>query len=219
MRMRNLSAIVFDLDGTLVDSSDAIVECVNYALARKGLPPADPGTVKRGIGTPLEEIFSAFAKTDLAELVRLYREQYRGVFLEKTHLLPRVKEALSSLRERGYRLAVATTKPRYFAEPILEHLGVRDFFDAVAGAEEVPRLKPSPDLLQLALSRLGSRSDEALYVGDHPVDVAAANAAGLAVVCVATGFWSRGELERLNPAAVIRNLDELLSLLRDRSAA
>jgi len=214
--MKKLSAIVFDLDGTLVDSSSAIVECMNYALEQKGLPHADPRAVTRRIGTPLEEMFSSVSDADPGELVRLYREQYRRVFLEKTHLLPAVKESLQTARERGYRLAVATTKPRYFAEPILEHLSIGSFFDAVAGAEEVPRLKPSPDLLHLALARLGCTNEETLYVGDHPVDVAAAKAAAIEVICVATGFWTREELQRLKPAGVVESLDELVALLPDR---
>jgi phosphoglycolate phosphatase len=217
-KMRKLYAIIFDLDGTLVDSSPAIIECINYALARRGLPPAEPQVVERGIGTPLEAMFASLAGvTDSAELVRLYREQFTRVFLPKSHLFPGVKQSLQTARNRGYRLAVATTKPRYYAEPILEHLGVRSLFEAVTGAEEVSRLKPSPDILHLALGRLGSTNEETLYVGDHPVDVAAAKAAGIEVICVTTGFWRRAELERLRPAAVVETLAELLTLLPDRA--
>ncbi len=213
--MKRLTAIIFDLDGTLVDSSPAIVECMNYALAAKGLPPADPYAVKRGIGTALEEMFSSVTHDDPSELALLYRERYKEVFLEKTHLLDGVKESLQALKDRGYRFAVATAKPRYFTEPILEHLGVGHLFDAVAGAEEVARLKPCPDILHLVLSRLGSREGETLYVGDHPVDVAAGHAAGIEVISVTTGFHSREELEKLHPAAVVENLQELVSLLPD----
>ncbi len=216
--MKELSAIIFDLDGTLVDSSPAIIESINYALARKGLPPAEPHVIERGIGTPLEEMFASVTDdADSAELVRLYREQFTRVFLPKSHLFPGVKESLQTARHRGYRLALATTKPRYYAEPILEHLGVRSLFEAVAGAEEVARLKPSPDILHLALARLGSRREETLYVGDHPVDVAAAKAAAVEVICVTTGFWSREELEKLKPAAVVDTLPELLTLLPDHA--
>ena len=213
--MKRLTAIIFDLDGTLVDSSPAIVECMNYALAAKGLPPADAHEVKRGIGTPLEKMFSVQTDHDPCELVRLYRERYRKVFLQKTQLLPGAKEALQTLKDRGYRLAVATAKPRYFTEPILEHLGVGHLFDAVAGAEEVTRLKPCPDILHLVLSRLGGREGETLYIGDHPVDVAAGHAAGIEVISVTTGFHSRDELQKLHPAAVVENLQELVSLLPD----
>jgi len=208
-----LCAIIFDLDGTLVDSSAAIVECVNYALSRKGLPLAEPLAIKRRIGTPLEEIFSSLGASEADDLVRLYRERYKHIFLGRTHLLDGVKETLEEARRRGYRLAVATTKPRYFAEPILDHLGVGHFFDAVVGAEEVRCLKPFPDLLDLAVGRLRCAKDQVLYVGDHPVDVAAARAAGIQIICVSTGFWSRQELEKLKPAAVLDNIRELLRLL------
>jgi phosphoglycolate phosphatase len=212
---KNISAVIFDLDGTLIDSSEAIVECFQFALRQTGHSPSDPQLIRRNIGTSLERMFSLFTKGDTTQLVRLYRERYRQVFLEKTYLLPEVKETLDALSERGYRLGVATTKPRYFAEPILENLGIRRFFDAVAGGEEVGQLKPAPDLLQLALSRLVAPGDETLYVGDHPVDVEAARSAGLEVICVATGFWTRDELEEQNPTAVISNLPELLPLLRN----
>ncbi len=212
---KNVSAIIFDLDGTLIDSSEAIVECFEFALRQTGHSPGDPQLIRRNIGTSLERMFSLFTNGDTTQLVRLYRERYGQVFLEKSYLLPGVKETLDTLSDRGYRLGIATTKPRYFAEPILENLGIRRFFDAVAGGEEVTRLKPAPDLLQLALSRLGAPSDETFYVGDHPVDVEAARSAGLQIICVATGFWTREELEKQNPAAVISHLSELSALLRD----
>lgn len=212
---KDVSAIIFDLDGTLIDSSEAIVECFEFALRQTGHSPADPQLIRRNIGTSLERMFSLFAKGDTTPLVRLYRERYAEVFLEKTHLLPGVKETLDVLSEGGYRLGIATTKPRYFAEPILENLGIRRFFGAVAGGEEVARLKPAPDLLLLAVSRLGASPDETFYVGDHPVDVEAARSAGLEVICVATGFWTRDELEKQNPTAVISNLHEILPLLRN----
>lgn len=212
---KNISALIFDLDGTLIDSSEAIVECFEFALRQTGHSPGDPQLIRRNIGTSLERMFSLFTNGDTTQLVRLYRERYGQVFLEKTYLLPGVMETLDTLSERGYRLGVATTKPRYFAEPILENLGIRRFFGTVAGGEEVARLKPAPDLLQLALSRLGAPGDETFYVGDHPVDVEAARSAGLDVICVATGFWTREELEKQNPAAVISNLSELPALLRD----
>lgn len=211
----NLSVIIFDLDGTLIDSSEAIVECFQYALRQTGHSPGDPQLIRRNIGDSLDRMFSLFTNADTTQLIRLYRERYGEVFPEKTCLLPGVKETLASLRERGCRLAVATTKPKYFAEPILEHLGILRFFDTVAGGEEVARLKPAPDLLQLAVSRLDASRDDTLYVGDHPVDIAAARSAGIRMICVATGFWTREELEKQNPTAIIANLPELLPLLCD----
>jgi phosphoglycolate phosphatase len=213
----DFSAIIFDLDGTLVDSSEAIVECINWALSQKQLPPAPARVIKKSIGTPLEDMFAPFTDSDPGDLVRLYRERYRQVFLQRTRLLPGVSEVLDSVRKRGYRIALATTKPRYFAEPILEHLGIRGFFDAVAGGEEVTLLKPAPDLLFLAMERLRASSEETLYVGDHPVDIAAAKSAGIRIICVTTGFWSRAELEERTPALVIDNLQELLPLVPDRA--
>lgn len=216
---KNISAVIFDLDGTLIDSSEAIVECFEYALRQTGRSPGDPRLIRRHIGRSLEKMFSLFTNGDTTQLVRLYRERYGQVFLEKTHLLPGVQETLPPLSERGYRLAVATTKPRYFAEPILEDLGVLRFFDAVAGGEEVTQLKPAPDLLQLAVSRLAVSGDETLYVGDHPVDVAAARSAAIQMISVATGFWTKEELEKEKPVAVIATLPELLPFLRGPRAA
>lgn len=209
------SAVIFDLDGTLVDSSEAIVECFDYALRQTGHSPGDPQLIRRNIGRSLERMFSLFTHGDTTPLVRLYRERYGQIFHEKTHLLPGVKETLGALSERGCRLAVATTKPRYFAEPILDRLGILPFFHAVAGGEEVTRLKPAPDLLHLAVCRLAVSTDKTLYVGDHPVDVAAARSAGIRMISVATGFWTRDELEKEKPAAVIATLRELLPLLYD----
>lgn len=211
MTSPTVTTIVFDLDGTLVDSSDAVVEAFNWALQQKGYQAAPAEDVIGTIGTPLPDMFASYVspEQDRDEMVALFRDRFRLIYLKKSQLLPGVAGALSRLAAAGFVLGVATTKPRYFAEPILEHLGVLRYIATVAGAEEVERLKPAPDVLLLVLKRLGKTATEALYVGDRPLDVAAARAADIRVACVLTGHAREAAVRAARPDQVFPDLPAL----------
>jgi phosphoglycolate phosphatase len=203
--------IIFDLDGTLVDSGEAVSDAFNRALREKGYAEAPADAICSTIGHPLPVMFAPYVPDDQDpdEMVELYRVRYREVYLEKTRLISGVSEALSGFWEAGFDLGVATTKPRYFTEPILENLGVMKYIKTVAGAEEVENLKPAPDVILLAMKRLGRGSEETLFVGDTPLDVKAARAAKTRVVCVLTGHTAEEELRSFVPDMVFKNLHEL----------
>ncbi|MHC4662311.1 MAG: HAD family hydrolase [Planctomycetota bacterium] len=208
--LKKITTIIFDLDGTLIDSSEAVADSFNYALEKAGYGKAPAEKICALIGHPLPEMFAPFVREEqkMDRMVDLYRERYSIVYLRKTRLIDGAAEALSKLYDCEYTLAVATTKPRSFTEPILEKLGVFRYIMTVAGAEEVENLKPAPDVLLLAMDRLERKPEETLFVGDMPLDVGAARAAGIPVACVCTGHCPEADIRASSPDEVFANLPE-----------
>ncbi len=209
-----ISLIIFDLDGTLVNSGEAVADAFNSALRRKGYAEAPTDAICATIGHPLEAMFAPYLPPGQRpdEMVELYRTRYQEIYLEKTHLLPGVADALPEFAAKGWDLAVATTKPRYFTEPILENLGVLKYFKAIAGAEDVENLKPAPDILQHVMNMMGRNPIETLFVGDTTVDIEAARAVrrGLRIACVLTGHCDEATLREAGPDLIYPDLPALL---------
>jgi 2-phosphoglycolate phosphatase len=203
--------LIFDLDGTLVDSYEAIQDALSHAMAALGFPPWPPEETKRRVGRGLEILMEeAVGAANVAEGVRLFRERYPAVFLEKTRVLPGVAETIPALKSRGKTLAVATNKPSDFSRRILDHLGLGRYFDLVLGPLDVARPKPHPDMLNRILADLEFRPDETLYIGDMTLDAESAANAGLACVLLATGGNGRSELEATG-RPVLGSIDRILT--------
>ena len=204
--------ILFDLDGTLLDSYDAITESLNAARAAYGLPPFLHDEVVRRVGHGLESLIAeALGAERVAEGVRTFRERYRQVSLVQSRLLPGVEGTVRELRARGYRLAVLTNKPAVFSRSILDHLGVGDLFPVIYGPDRAPA-KPDPQMVFRALSDLGCEPAEAVLVGDMIVDRDTARNAGIPFYAVPTGSQSRGELLAALPDALLDRFEDLLTL-------
>lgn len=184
-------AVLFDFDFTLGDSADAIVHCSRAAFADMGLLPASPAAIRRTIGLTLQESFRvltldpAAARAD--EYTRCYVAHADRVMTAMTTVYEPAGRVLASMRSRGVGTAIVSTKYRYRIESILDHCGLAGAVDVIVGGEDVSRHKPDPEGLERALAGLGVTGDEALYVGDHPVDGRAAAAAGVGFVRVLTG--------------------------------
>ena len=187
--------IIFDLDGTLVDSYQAIQESLAFAMSTLGFTPWPPDETKRRVGRGLEVLLEeAVGGPHVAEGVRLFRSHYPRVQLEKSFLLPGVKETLDALREAGKILAVATNKPSDFSRDLLRHLGAARHFALVLGPLDVARPKPHPDMIHAILEKLGFSAEQALYVGDMVLDAESAAAAGVEAVLVSSGGNTLSEL-------------------------
>jgi phosphoglycolate phosphatase len=136
-------ALVFDLDGTLIDSYEAIAESLNTVRERFGLEPWSLEEVRSAVGTGLPSLIRKnVGEERTAEGVRLFRARYRRIYREKTRWLPDVEPTLRVLAARGIPMAITTNKPAYFSREIVAALGAREMFTAVLGPEMVPR--PSP---------------------------------------------------------------------------
>jgi HAD superfamily hydrolase (TIGR01549 family) len=165
------------------------------------------------IGLPIEDGFRVFGSKDPVAMRELFRAIARdGAMAERSFLLPGVAEALPALKERGLRLAVASTKSRPEIERVLQYLKVHQCFETFVGSDEVINPKPAPDPLLLVMKRLGVRPDQAAYVGDHVVDVQAAKAAKVRMIAVAGGPCPRDQVAALGPDAYVNSIKDILDI-------
>lgn len=208
--------LIFDWDGTLIDSTGKIVRCMQAAIADQGLSPLADDTVRNIIGLGLPEALrTLFPEADPQVLQRL-RDSYATHFVEADRmpcdLFPEVQETLNALRQRGCLLAVATGKSRRGLDRVLGNLGMASYFDATRCADET-RSKPDPQMLYELLDELGKEPHQALMVGDTEYDLAMANAAGMPGVAVRYGAHAPERLARHRPIAELERFGELLELL------
>jgi phosphoglycolate phosphatase len=189
--------VLFDLDGVIADSRRAITSCMNAALEAFGHAARPEEELRRYIGPSLSFGFAELMGVDprdpaVEACVHAYRERYVEVFLEETPAYPGVVEAISALAD-GRRLGIATSKPRRFAEPLLEALGVRPFFEIVAAPALEVHVESKTETVGEAIAALGGVERGAM-VGDRHVDMRAAKVHGLRAVGALWGFGGEGEL-------------------------
>jgi phosphoglycolate phosphatase len=211
--------LVFDLDGTLVDSSGDIAASVNATLARvaPGRPPVPLEAVRSYVGEGARLLVERSlrhvgAALDADAVLPLYVDTYRHRLLDTTRLYPGVAEALDALE--GCTLAVLTNKPGVLSRALLEGLHVAPRFARICGGGDVPFPKPDPSGLRRLVEELGARPADAWMVGDSPIDVRTARAAGVRVAGVAWGLDPEG-LRRAGPDRLIDRPADLVLLARD----
>lgn len=208
-----VSAVVFDLDGTLVDSFDAIADGVNHARLSFGLPRLPVETVRSKVGRGAATLLAETVGEDRVEVgLRLFRARYAEIYLEATSPLPGVSETLGDLRARGLRLAVASNKPGPFTEGLVRRFGWDRFVHAVESPETAGAAKPDPAMIRRALQALEAEPADSLYVGDMPLDAESGARAGVGVVLVATGPVPPEGL-RATGFPVVASLREIVPLL------
>ena len=209
------AAVLFDLDGTLIDSIQLIVEAAEHAFrGRSGKIPSREEWVA-GIGTPLVTQLRAFAtdEDDLARLVTGYRT-YQQIHHDRlTRCFDGIIDVVSELRRRGHPLGVVTSKVDTIARRSLEHVGLLGVMDVIIGADASVRHKPDPEPVQIALSKLGYAPRDAIFVGDTPHDILAGKAAGVRTVGVVWGACTREQLEKAGADDIIDECSELLFLV------
>ena len=188
--------VVFDLDGTLVDSYAAITRSLNHARSAFSRPPLPVREVRLRVGHGLEELVADLVSAaEIERGVALFRECYASCFADSTFALPAARDTLERLRAAGLRLAVASNKPERFSRPILERLGLAPHLTCVLGPEATGSHKPDATMLRLCLSGLGLRPTETLYVGDMVLDVESGDRAGMPVALVRGGSSTDSHLE------------------------
>ncbi|MBI4430371.1 MAG: HAD-IA family hydrolase [Candidatus Omnitrophica bacterium] len=210
-----LELIVFDLDGTLIDSKWDIADSVNYTLETMGLKPLPVETVASFIGKGVKNLLmqslgaKAHAKFDSA--LKVFRRHYGEHCLDRTRLYPGAEEMLESLD--GLKKAIVTNKPGVFTETILKGLGISGYFDMVLGGDEVPRKKPSPEPIYILLKKFRAVPTKLLITGDSPMDIQMGKAAGIRTCAVGYGYGAKEDLEAEKPDFFISHLKELTGLL------
>ncbi len=214
-----MRAVVFDLDGTLVDSYDAIADSLSWARAARGLPPMSGDEVRYEVGHGLESLIEKHVgPDDVSGGVARFRERYREIFLQRTVALPGVPEIPAALAARGLALGVASNKPEAFLTPILAAVGLGDVVRVALGPAPDRPAKPDPAILLAVLERLGVPPGAALYIGDMPLDAETARRAGCRAVLVEGGSALPSELRAVAGARVLGSLREVPVLLADLGA-
>jgi phosphoglycolate phosphatase len=209
-----IRGIIFDFDGTLIDSYEAITESLNHVRQAFGRPALAMDEVKGMVGHGLERLIeAAIGKEQIEDGVRLFREKYATLCESRTKILPQVRETLEELDRRTYPMAIATNKPSYFARDILKALEIEHLFAEVLGPNDVERPKPDPEMIEIIMMRLGLGTDEVLYVGDMPLDIEVARNAGISVYALPTGSASRDILLAGRPDRLLHKFSDLLNYL------
>ena len=208
--VNHYSAVLFDLDGTLIDGYPAITASVNHVRSLHGLPPLSVEEVTRHVGRgPTHLLREAVGVGDLGANVEAYREHHPSVIRSGTRWLPGALEMLQALHARGIKLGICSNKPIAFTRLILAGCASEALFDVVLGPEDAGRHKPAPDILLCAMARLVVTPEETLYVGDMTVDIQTARAAGVRVWVVPTGSDTVEALDAARPDRRLRDLHEL----------
>ena len=217
--MREKRYLLFDLDGTLADSSEGIVNCFEYAFRRMGAAPPPRAKLRACIGPPLLDSFRTFCGGDEAEAlrgVRFYRERYGEKGWRECVLYPGVAESLARLQAQGHVLGVATSKPQRFAERILRGQGIEGRFTAVVGSREDNSFDDKGDIIREAMRLLGAPRTQTAMVGDRLyTDIATGVNFGMTSILVLSGETTQSMLDasEIRPSAVFGRLSDMIPYL------
>ena len=207
-------SILFDLDGTLTDSGEGIINCAILALEHFGLPVPDRETLRVFVGPPLDETFMKFGvpadKTD--EAIAVYRSRYTTIGKFENFPYPGIEALLKKLHALGYRLFVATSKPEGMSVEILEKFGLSKYFDLICGATLDGSRSKKADVIAYLLEKAGG-AENAVMVGDTAYDVIGAAAHGIRAIGVSWGYGAVKDMEDAGAAAIAYSMEQLFELL------
>jgi pyrophosphatase PpaX len=205
-------ALLLDLDGTLVDTIPLILDCFHHTFAAHGLTPPSDEAWTAGIGTPLRAQFGPYARdaAHLAELTATYRAHQMQVHDTLIREYEGIYDALAALRAGGRPIAIVTSKAHDLALRALAFARLTDFVDHVVGVEATKNHKPHPEPVHHALALLGRTTNDAIFIGDSPHDIASGRAAGVRTLGVTWGAFRRATLEDAGATLVIDRVDELV---------
>ncbi len=207
-------AILFDLDGTLTDSGEGIMNCAELALRHFGLPVPDRQTMRVFVGPPLDQTFIKFGvpadKTD--EAIAVYRSRYLTVGLFENAPYPGIEELLRKLQDNGHRLFVATSKPEATSIRIMEKFDLVKYFEQICGATYDGSISTKEEVIAHLLGRIGDPG-QCLMVGDTTFDVIGAKAHGIETIGVSWGYGKVADMEKAGAKAIAYAMDELYDLL------
>ncbi len=210
--MKHYDTVLFDLDGTLIDSSQGIVNSFIYALEKYGAPIKERNFYLRFIGPPLLTSFASlgYNNEESEKLISLYREYYVERGMMEITLYPGMAELLQRLKSHGKRLAIATSKPERFAIPIIDSLNLSDCFDFIGGAYSDAYRSEKEEVIEYTLQSLSiSDHSSVVMVGDKSFDIFGAKQNGIDSIGVLFGFGTREELSAAGATFIAETVDEI----------
>lgn len=212
---KQLKAIIFDFDGTLVHSIDLLVEIFSECLIEQGVTPAHPTTIRQLIGEPLDVIFRKLTNlVDVTKFNHSFHEKENARHTrEYIRLVRDTIPTLEFLQKKGFKLGIASTKPRDLIVKFLEDLGVSSFFEVIIGGKDVENHKPHPESIFLACEKLEVTPREIIFVGDSLIDLNTAKNAGSIFVGVLTGVCARKDFEQNHADYIFNHIGELTHLV------
>ena len=208
-------AILFDLDGTLTDSGEGIINCAAMTLERFGLPVPSREEMRVFVGPPLTQTFARFGVPEdkVDEAVAIYRERYVPIGAYENVPYPGIRELLETLQAEGYRLYVATSKPEGMSVKILEHFDLAKYFVRICGAATDRSRNTKEAVISYLLEETGEK-DNLIMVGDTVYDVLGARQLGIPCLGVSWGYGEVADMEQAGAIGIARSMEQLLSMLR-----
>ena len=213
-------AVLFDLDGTLVDSYTALAEAVNHARRTHGLEDLSSARIRDFVGDGIDRLLQrAFERTDIPTTVlKAFESRYDEVCCAESKVLDDVDATLQELADLGVAMAVCTNKPTVFSRKILDFLGLSRHLRSIVGPDLAGARKPEPGHVLYTLETVGCSAADTLFVGDMPLDVRAARNSGIDVAVVPTGSSSREQLVASEPDHFLERFGDLIKVVRREAA-
>lgn len=206
-------AILFDLDGTLTDSGEGVINCVLLALDHYGIKVDDRNSLRYFVGPPLRESFlkAGVSAENVEEAIAIYRSRYVPIGMYENHPYDGITELLAALKASGYRLYVATSKPESMAKTILEEFGLAQYFDIICGATMDDTRDSKDKVIAYLLTQIGPQS--AVMVGDTVYDVIGAAAHSIPTIGVTWGYGEAEDMLNVGAVSIAHSPTELLNIL------
>lgn len=214
---KKYKTLLFDLDGTLVDSGEGIMKCAQYSLAYFGINVENLQTLRPFVGPPLEDsykMFYGFSDSDAAKAVQVYRERYFSIGWLEQELYPGVKEFLHELRSRGYVMGIATSKMQIQADKVTKHFGLDQYFDFIFGRDDAGLLHTKADVIKAGLhAQVITDLSHILMIGDRKFDIEGAKECGIDSLGVLYGYGDLEEMQAAKADYICKDFKEILKLL------
>jgi len=218
LKIMDSELIIFDLDGTLIDSSDDIAWAANMTLVYMGYNEMDLDAIKEGIGwgvkTLLQKLMPQEGPERIDDARVKFLEYYWDHLTVNTILYPGVRETIDYFKDHDKKMAIVTNKPIKFTEKILNELALKDFFLMVLGGDSLMNRKPDPEPVEKVISTLGVTKGKTVFVGDSKIDGETGKRAGIFTIGVEYGFRGRKELEEAGFDVIISEFPELTRILK-----
>lgn len=215
--MKNYDVILFDLDGTLTDSSPGIINSIIYALNKYGISVENTAKLRKFLGPPLHESFKEFYGFDdekAMEAVKYYREYFSTKGLFENRVYNGIPELLQNLADNGKRLILATSKPQNFTDRIMEHFNLTRYFEFVAGSNMDGTRSKKAEVIEYALNKCQiTDKSKVVMVGDRKHDIIGAKAAGIDSISVEYGYGDYNELKTADATYIAKTVDELKNII------